>query len=95
MIQYTRRKQSGLVIPEKADPDRVPSPKELPRFSMRMFECYYESDAKRFEELVKQKGGYFCGHIETGFLNFQNMHVGRLHVIVYQFHEEIEMEVLC
>lgn len=80
-----------LYVPE----EKTPTPEYLPQFKVKYFTCYYEADISKFEKLVKSKGGIYEGHLEIDFLNFKNQRVGRQYCCIYQFHEEISMEVLC
>ena len=54
-----------------------------------------EEDVKKFEELVVEKGGYFCGAMVIGTINYKNEQVFGQFCCIYQFHEDIDMEVLC
>ncbi len=83
------QEQNGIFLPK-------PSPQEMPRFSVRTFICYYEQDAKKFSRLVAKMGGKFEKYVQIDFLNFRNEVVGfGQYVCIYQFHIDIEMEVLC
>ena len=87
----------GLYIAE--EPNK-PKPKQKvekdKRYSERLFTCHYGSDVDRFEKLVKSKGGYFCGYMKTPFLNVYNEHNGmEQYCCIYQYYEDIGMEILC
>ena len=69
-------------------------PKEE-RFDTFMFKCYYESDTEKFEELIRELGGQVYGVINVPSLNRWNKPVSLSYVVVYQYKEELEMEVLC
>lgn len=79
---------SGLLLPKL---DRS----KMPRFTERMFLCYYEQDVFKFKELVESKGGIFGGAGCIPFLNFKNQEVSKQFAIIYFYHENISMEVLC
>ena len=54
-----------------------------------------ESDAEKFSKLVAKMGGKFEKYVQIDFLNFKNEPVGfGQYVCIYQFHTDIEMEVL-
>jgi hypothetical protein len=81
--------KNGLLVPK--------TPKEkLPRFSIRQFICYYESDVQKFKEIVEKTDAYWGGVLEIDFLNVENRNgIGTQYVCIYQYYENIEMEVLC
>jgi hypothetical protein len=82
------REQNGIFLPEI-------SPREMPRFSVRTFICSHEQDAEKFSKLVAKMGGKFEKYVQIDFLNFRNEVVGfGRYVCIYQFHTDIEMEVL-
>ena len=90
MAKYVHSGSGGLIVPKDDKPWR-----KLPPFKDFMFECYYLEDVDRFTDLVRSKGGYYNGCLRVSFLNFQNDKVSGKYVCLYQWHEKIDMEVLC
>lgn len=66
----------------------------LPRFTTRIFECYYPQDVDRFEKLLEEKCAIHIGTNECKYLNKWNQPVGRKYIIVYDYFENIETWVL-
>jgi hypothetical protein len=82
------KKENGLYIPEVKKED-------MPRFSLRTFTVYYESDVEKFQKLVESKNGIWEGSKQVNFLNYKNQPVTRQYVCIYHYYEDLEMEVLC
>ncbi len=94
----TWERVNGLMLPKEKEPDVLSHPHGIPkedRHRIRTFVCYYESDTEKFRELVESKGGIFEGIVHCAFLNIWNRMVGGQYCCVYQYKEELEMEVLC
>lgn len=81
-----KKLQSGLIVP-------VVPKRKLPRFKTQVFFCGYEKEVEEFKNLVLKKGGYFCGSMIIDFLNVYNEPVTKQYCCIYQYYEEIEMEV--
>lgn len=66
------------------------------QYSLRTFECYSESDIKKFQKLVLNLGAYYEGYLTVNSLNIWNQPSGSQHYLcVYYYFEDIEMEVKC
>ena len=90
----------GILLPIEKKPDKFKQRDreraQMPQFTLRTFECYYESDVHKFEKLVRSKNAYWEGSKECTSLNWLNQPgIGSKYVCLYQYHEPIEMEVLC
>lgn len=86
MTTFTER-ESALVVPQVRRED-------LPQFGIRTFIVYRREDTANFCQVVADTGGDFCGALEVPFLNFKNQRVGSRYLCVYQWHEELTMDVL-
>jgi len=85
MKEYT--KKNGLIVP-------ITKREDMPHFTTRFFECYYPEDIKRFKKIVEDEQGYFEGAVQIPSINVHNQPVFRKYICIYQFHKNIEMEVL-
>lgn len=66
------------------------------RYTTRIFEVYYESDAVKFKEKCEKVNAYFRGCVSIPYLNAWNEENGmRRLVCIYQYKEDIDMEVKC
>lgn len=66
-----------------------------PQYTLRTFTCSYTSDLKKFEDLVLSKGGYLQGSLIIDRLNIWNQPVTKEYLCVYQYFEDIDMEIMC
>lgn len=72
---------------------KTPPPAEK-RYELKTFVCKYECDVYRFNQLVLSKGAYWEGYMHVNFLNIWNNPVGfGQYLCVYQYYEDIDMEV--
>ncbi len=85
-MNFTER-TSGLVVPET---DRA----DLPQFETHTFIVYREEDVTNFRQLVADTGGDVVCIAEIPSLNWKNQRVGSQYLCVYQWHEDLTMEVL-
>lgn len=61
-----------------------------------LFTCSYESDMKRFCELVKKtEGAHLEGVVELPFRNIWGQEISKQYGIIYSSDTELEMEILC
>ena len=84
-----------LLLPKSCFKTKQQLRAEMPMFSVRTFESYYKDDAEAFEKLVESKCGIVACTIRIPFLNFENQQVSLKYITVYQYYENIGMEVKC
>jgi len=82
------KNESGLWLSQS-------KPEDMPRFELRTFLVYRQSDISKFKLLVENKRGIWEGWKQINLLNYKNQPVLGQFVCLYQFHEDLAMEVLC
>ncbi len=90
---------NSLFLPKKTEKEKqkeiAQDRAKMPMFRARLFECCYESDVERFKNLLISKNAHFeCMHVGAAF-NCINKINRRNYFIIYQYYEDIGMEVLC
>lgn len=68
-------KDKYLLLPKSFFKTKSQLREEMPQFSVRVFECYYEDDAEKFTKLVESKHGIVLKSIKTDSLNYKNQPV--------------------
>jgi hypothetical protein len=98
-------KTNSLFLPKKTEKEKQKeieqTRSDLPRFTLRHFECYRKGDVDRFKELVESKLGIFEASVNVGRIKSDNRYESAsdfftsIYICLYYYYEDISMEVCC